>query len=106
MSLSLSPQGQLHWETIGDSIHGIAREKALATAAGESSARLLLHLATRELETPLPPCAAFWREFGRRYLQAFCHTPSPGTGIAAPSEADLTALAESAPPLRGGEYLR
>ena len=106
MSISLSPQGHLHWEETAGSDLGAVRVKALATAASESSARLLLHLATRELETPLPPAAVFWREFGRRYLTAFCHTPEPWTGIAAPPEADLAALAESAAPMRGGEYLR
>jgi len=106
MSISLSPQGHLHWEESAGSDLGATRVKALATAASESSARLLLLLATRELETPLPPTAVFWREFGRRYLTAFCHTPEPGTSISAPFEGDLSVLAESAPPMRGGEYLR
>ena len=106
MFISLSPQGHLKWEETGGSELGAARGRALAAAASESSARLLLHLATRELETPLPPAAAFWRDFGRSYLTAFCHTPEPGTGLAVPSDGDLAALAESAPPMRGGEYLR
>ena len=106
MFITLSPQGVLHWASNDGAKLKAAREKALAAAASESPARLLLCLATRELETPLPPCAAFWREFGGRYLQAFCHTPTPGTSVAVPSESDLATLAESAPPMRGGEYLR
>ena len=106
MSISLSPQGHLHWDETAGFEPGIERSRALVAAASESSARLLLILATRELATTLPPAAVFWREFGRRYLTAFCHTTDLGTGVAGPSEVDLTMLLESAPPMRGGEYLR
>ena len=106
MSISLSPQGHLHWEDGADSSVTGARARSIAVAASESSARLLLHLVTKELDATLPPAAIFWREFGRKYLTAFCHTPEPGTSVAAPPEADLTALADCAPPMRGGEYLR
>ncbi len=116
MSIRLSPQGHLHWHTgpAGDADPGIAAEfdldesrtKAIAAAAAKSSAHLLLHLATRELGKALPPTAAFWREFGRRYLTAFCQAPEPGTSIVPPPLEQLNVLRDNAPPLRGGEYLR
>jgi non-specific serine/threonine protein kinase len=106
MPISLSPQGRLHWEEKADSCIEASRASAIAVAAAESSARLLLHLATRELDVPLPPDAVFWRDFGRKYLTAFCHTSEPGTSIAVPLEAQLDLLVDSAPPMRGGEYLR
>jgi non-specific serine/threonine protein kinase len=82
----------------------------LAKAVGESTARGLLHLTTRELNTALPPAAAWWREFGRRYLTQLCHTPDLEQArqipsLPPPAEGDLAVFIESAPPMRGGEYL-
>ena len=70
----------------------------------------LLHLATRELDTPLPPAAAWWRELARRYLTQLCQTPDLETArdihpLHPPPETALSDLAGSAPPMRGGEYL-
>lgn len=79
--------------------------RTLCQRLAEPLPQLILHLAARELHTPLPSCAAYWREFGKRYLTLFCRTPEP-SGIAAPPESDLETFLESAPPMRGGEYLR
>ena len=82
---------------------------ALRLAAGSSSAQVLLTLATRALDAPLPPAGAFWREFGRRHLTRLCHTPdlpAAGAGIEPPPDDELTALADAAPPMAGAEYLR
>ena len=81
-----------------------------AKAFGESLARGLLHLATRELNTPLPPAAAWWREFGRRYLTRLCHTPDLEqareiSALSSPADSEWEPLINSAPPMRGGEYL-
>ena len=70
----------------------------------------MLHLGTRELNAALPPAAAWWRELARRFLTQLCHTAGleQAQELAAlppPAEADLAALAETAPPMRGGEYL-
>jgi len=83
----------------------------VAKALGENPARVLLHLATRELNTLLPPSAAWWREFGRRYLTQLCHLPGLEQArqvppVPPPPEAGLAAQIDSAPPMRGGEYLR
>ena len=67
-------------------------------------------LATRELNTPLPVVASWWRELARRYLTQLCHTPDLAQAkelgpIAPLAAADFAGLIDSAPPMRGGEYL-
>ncbi len=67
-------------------------------------------LGTRELNAALPPAGAWWRELARRFLTQLCHTAGleQAQDLAAlppPAEAELSALAETAPPMRGGEYL-
>ena len=84
--------------------------RRVAAAFAESAARGLLHLGTRELNAALPPAGAWWRELARRFLTQLCHTAGleQAQELAAlppPPEADLSALAETAPPMRGGEYL-
>ena len=84
--------------------------RRVAAAFAESAARGLLHLGTRELNATLPPAAAWWRELARRFLTQLCHTAGlEGTrevpAQPCPSEAELSAMVETAPPMRGGEYL-
>jgi superfamily II DNA or RNA helicase len=84
--------------------------RRVAAAFAESAARGLLHLGTRELNAALPPAGAWWRELARRFLTQLCHTAGleQAQELAAlppPVEADLAALADTAPPMRGGEYL-
>jgi non-specific serine/threonine protein kinase len=84
--------------------------RRVAAAFAESAARGLLHLGTRELNAALPPAGAWWRELARRFLTQLCHTAGleQAQELAAlppPVEAELSALAETAPPMRGGEYL-
>jgi superfamily II DNA or RNA helicase len=86
----------------------VGRRVALALA--QSPACGLLLLGTRELNAVLPPAAAWWRELTRRYLTQLCHLPDLEQAhdlapVPPPSEAELAALAETAPPMRGGEYL-
>jgi non-specific serine/threonine protein kinase len=84
--------------------------RRVAAAFAESAARGLLHLGTRELNAALPPAGAWWRELARRFLTQLCHTAGleQAQELAAlppPADADLAALADTAPPMRGGEYL-
>jgi non-specific serine/threonine protein kinase len=67
-----------------------------------------LHLATKELDTALPPAGVYWRNLARRYLTELCHTPDFATAasLAPPPDEELAKLAESAPPTPGAEYLR
>ena len=82
--------------------------ESLRAAAAQSSARVLLVLATRVLAVPLPPAGTYWREFGRRYLTRLCHTPdlAAAVSLAPPADEELVAFADTAPPMPGAEYLR
>jgi len=84
--------------------------RRVSEAFAESPAHGLLHLGTRAMNASLPPAAAWWRELVRRYLTRLCHTPDLEQAVAispvpAPLPAELAAFAETAPPMRGGEYL-
>ncbi|MBI3886573.1 MAG: DEAD/DEAH box helicase [Opitutae bacterium] len=108
MPISLSPQGRLHCEETAAAGLEPRVAAALPRAAAQSSAHLLLSLATTALDAPLPPAGAFWRELGRRYFTRLCHTPdlAAATALAAPPDEELAAFADSAPPMPGAEYLR
>ena len=109
MPFSLSPQGHLHFNESAASGLEPRLANLLRQAATSSSAHVLLSLATRALDAPLPPAGAFWREFGRRFITRLCHTPDlPPTGaaLAPPPDHELSALGDAAPPMPGAEYLR
>ena len=108
----LTPHGLLLVEPAGESTpwQDLEAGRRVAAALAEAPARGLLHLASRELNTALPPAAAWWREFGRRYLTQLCHTPDIDhareiASLPPPAEGELSAIIDSAPPMRGGEYL-
>lgn len=110
--LLLTPQGNVRMESAAPPSAWTDAEAARRTSAAlaDSPAHGLLHLATRELNSLLPPAATWWRELGRRYLTQLCHVPDLAAArevppAPAPTEADLAALAETAPLMRGGEYL-
>ena len=67
----------------------------------------LLHLATADSCLPLAGAAAYWRDFAGRYLTALCHVPETAEAKIEPLPPpdSLGDLADSAPPMRGGEYL-
>jgi non-specific serine/threonine protein kinase len=116
---------QDHWSDFGVTPHGVLVMEALSgesawldaelaqrvqVALHEAPAAGLLHLATRELDALLPQAATWWRNFSRLYITRLCHTPNlDQTGelgaIEPPSEGDLAAMIDAAPPMRGGEYL-
>ncbi len=108
MAVSLTPHGVLHFEETAAGALDPRVAEALRSAASEGSAALLLHLATRAMETLLPPPAAFWRRLARRYFTALCQTAdlTEVTAIAPPTEAECELLVETAPPMTGAEYLR
>jgi non-specific serine/threonine protein kinase len=74
-----------------------------------SSARGLEMLASGFLHETLPPPFVFWRGLAQRLFTALCHQPNleNASGISIPklSEAEWSALAESAPPMKGLECL-
>lgn len=85
----------------------VAQRIEAGFAAGDSAG--LLHLATVELQTPLPASLAYARDFARTYLTRLCHTPGLSGGmiepLAAPSPEELAFTALQAPPMKGLEYL-
>jgi non-specific serine/threonine protein kinase len=96
-------------EVDGSALDG-AVGKRVHAAFLASPARGLLHLATTELESPLPPPFSFARDFARLYLTRLCQTPTDGEGstvspIEPPSETDLAFQLLHAPPMQGCEYL-
>ena len=113
MLLSLSPHGRLYVEGVPDPDAAPVREavsKRLGEAFAHDTAHGLLHLATVELETNLPPAFSFARDWGRAYLTQLCHRPETGSdaqpwSIPPPPVEERTAMALAVPPMRGAEYL-
>jgi hypothetical protein len=108
MPFALSPQGAIHFDEHCAQALDSRTAEVLRKAAAQGSAHLLLHLATKELDTALPPAGVYWRNLARRYLTELCHTPDVATAasLAPPPDEELAKLAESAPPTPGAEYLR
>ncbi|MBW4052009.1 MAG: DEAD/DEAH box helicase [Proteobacteria bacterium] len=70
----------------------------------------LLHLATVEVKTSLPPGLAFARGFAQRYVTQLCHLgeserQAQGQWVEPPGEDELATAALDAPPIKGTEYL-
>jgi non-specific serine/threonine protein kinase len=112
LELSITPHGRLAASAPpgGETPSHDALARRLARAFDESTAQGLLHLATAELETPLPADFRFAREYAQRYLTQRCRLPDAdpaGTPppLPAPPLEDLTLFAMHCPPLRGSEYL-
>src|SRR5438477_5405636 len=113
LTIAISPQGRLYLEDIpGEESHALppAAAPRLERAFADSMAAGLLHLATTELQTPLPPEWSFVRDFAAAYLTRLCHTPveegvAELPAVPPPDASELAARVLQAPPLRGREYL-
>jgi len=81
----------------------------LTEAFAASGARGLELLASAYLHEPLPPTFGFWRGLARRYFTDLCHNPNldnaADLSVTRPGENDWITLAETAPPMKGLEYL-
>ena len=103
--LALSPQGHLAWHALGGEPWPVpAAAERVRDAFAHSVARGLLHLATREADTQLPPGPAFWRGFARQYLTRFCHRPETDdfkTPTALLSDAEVEEALEACAPGAG-----
>jgi len=95
-ALVLTPRGQLVLENA-------AASGALSKAFQRGTGHGLLQLGTGEAASALPPELAWWRGFSMQYVTAL--RTQPDLPVPVPSEDTLAALAESAPPMQGGEYL-
>lgn len=81
---------------------------SLRSAFRKGRSELLLCLATLQEKSTLTPPLAYWRGFGQRYLTELCHIPEPAEDLKqtlAPPLDELAEIADSAPPMHGGEYL-
>ncbi len=111
--LKISPEGRLILAEVDagpESPLPPSVQQRIAGAFAQGQAAGLLHLATVELQTMLPPEIAFCRDFAREYLTRLCHTPpttdhSDGEAIAVPSAEELAFRVIQAPPMDGLEYL-
>jgi SNF2 family DNA or RNA helicase len=117
LDIALTPSGHLALFEVagagGVDAGAEALPKTVADSIRDAFAKgpneLLLRLATLQEKAPLPPAFAFWRGLGERYLSELCHIPEPAEDLKQPLPAPLEELAEianAAPPMRGGEYLR
>ena len=110
-TLALSPGGHLFVEPDEQAEPKLSHASALRLTDGftASPARGLEMLASGFLHEPLPPPFVFWRGLAQRFFTALCHQPNledaPTLSIAKLSETEWSALAESAPPMKGLEYL-
>ena len=111
VSAVLTPAGHLQLETDEDAQPGLdgAFVERLESALADSNASGLERLAGEGLHLGLAPVLGFWRDLARRYFTARCHRPSaesqdlPEEPV--PGIAELEALVDAAPPMRGLEYL-
>ena len=110
-ALVLSPAGHLFLEPDDQAEPQLspATSERLQTAFGVSTPAGLEALAGELLHTPLPPTLGFWRGVARRYFTALCHHPDRVDTNAAPlqrpSATDWQTVIETAPPMKGLEYL-
>ncbi len=114
LDLILTPAGHLRIESVEAAGPGRcplpeATVRRIATAFEKGSFEGLLHLATVEPQTALPATFSYWREFCAGFLTMLCHVPETAgeeLGPVPPPEApELARLSQSAPPMRGSEYL-
>jgi len=87
----------------------------LRQAFQDSAANGLVFLASDALHAELPPGFVFWREFTQRFFHELCGLSEDALSQAVlsrgsselppPDVAELNALIENAPPMRGLEYL-
>jgi non-specific serine/threonine protein kinase len=113
LELYVSSQGRLRAESISRDASDTGASGALARierafAAAEGAG--LLHLATVDLKVALPASLAFARTFAQRYVSQLCHLTEPDVVsddplVAPPEDDELSAIALSAPPMKGLEYL-
>ena len=109
-TLALTPHGHLTVIASADAPpvpFELAKRMVLGSLGG--SGQVLLDLGAEQVGVALPPVLAWWRDLAVRYLTALCTLPEvaehlPGR-VPAPDAGDLQALAWSAPPMRGAEYL-
>lgn len=107
LAIAVTPSGQLSIRLADAGELDIDPETAtrLAAAFAHGVGAGLLQLGAAEVSTDLPASLRFWRELGARYVAAVCARGEDTGPIKPPGDDALAALAASAPPMLGGEYL-
>ncbi len=109
-TLALTPHGRLTVVSLPDApLLPIKLAERLGRDSALSSGQVLLGLGAEHVGVALPPVIAWWRDLAVRYLTALCTLPEvaeqlPGR-VPSPDAGELQALAWSAPPMDGAEYL-
>ena len=113
--LAISPQGRLHVEEITEADFGApglpeSTAKRVLKAFSDGPVQALLHLATVELQTPLPASLGYARDLAKDYLTAMCHVAGMDGStdlapVGPPPSEELAFRAIQAPPMKGLEYL-
>ncbi len=103
-TLYLTPEGTLHLDS--ESNTKLIVRLRDATTPGT----LLLILASDAADGALDEDLTFWRSMAREFITRLCHLPGIKDGAwragpALPSEPEIEALIQSAPPVLGMEYL-
>ncbi len=108
--LALTPAGALVAREVPDvdPVDSATSERIQAAMARGAGHGLLL-LGAAEVDTPLSPGIAFWRDLGRAFVARLCAQPDleatrKRLNVPVP-EADIASLVAGAPPMPGGEYL-
>lgn len=108
LSIALSPQGRLHVDLPTDSgVAPLFRDIAKHFERGDGHG--VFRLGASHPETVLPAGLSFWRDLGRAFVVRLCATEElealrEKVEVDVPPD-ELAALAASAPPMTGGEYL-
>jgi non-specific serine/threonine protein kinase len=110
-SLRLTPHGRLQLESDAESgALEAGLTQRLQGAFERGSGHGLLVLGADQVGTTLPPLFGWWREFGARFVTLLCTHDENEAGtrdiaVEPPSSQELEAIAFSAPPMTGAEYL-
>jgi SNF2-related domain/SNF2 Helicase protein/Helicase conserved C-terminal domain len=109
-ALALSPSGRVRLEPSAPDAVAVAppAAKRIVAAFERGFAHGVLHLGAAELETPLAPSAAWFRELAKRLVTTLCATPEGNEHELPPLEIGdetLDELVASAPPFVGSELL-
>jgi len=108
-ALALSPSGRVRLDQAAPDAAPIAPAAAarIARAFERGWAHGVLHLGVAEVQTPLAPSAAWFRELAQRLVTALCATPEDAGELPSlePSDESLSELVAAAPPFVGSELL-
>src|SRR5690242_15258193 len=108
-ALALTPGGHLFVEPDAQAEPRLNESVAarMTEAFAASGAVGLELLAGELLREPVPASFAFWRRVAQHYFTVLCHNPgSEGPSqLPPPPESDFAQLVETAPPMKGLEFL-